>query len=113
MKNNTTFWKTLLGLTAILFLIVGLPKIFIDHEYLQGFPMLITTVVFGFGYIKILKGEIVETNTSLNTGFIFLAISLGMIINQGNIGIGFWGFSIVLFLSGLFGLIHTKRRENE
>jgi hypothetical protein len=25
-----------------------------------------------------------------------------MIITQGIVGIGFWGFSIILFLSGLF-----------
>jgi hypothetical protein len=102
VNYKTTLWKKLFGLTAILFLLVALPKIFIDHEYLQGFPLLFTAIILGLGIMKIIKGEIVETNTSLNTGFIFLAISLGMIITQGIVGIGFWGFSIVLFLSGLF-----------
>jgi len=39
VKHNATFWESLFGLTACLFLIVGLPKVLIDHKYLQGFPI--------------------------------------------------------------------------
>lgn len=91
-----TTWIVLFGTAAILFLFVGIAKIFADGEILEGTQYLSTTILL-WVYLSLIRRNKINPSDSKNPfalGFIFSVVGL-------NINIGVWGLGMILLLFAL------------
>jgi uncharacterized membrane protein YfcA len=114
--NKERIWKIALSLAALVFLVIAVVKI-IEADYLMVATSLITSFVFLWIALKIVKGKInfEQPNDGLSIflpiGFMFTVIG-----GSGYLSTGVWGFGLTLFLIGLlFSPKHTdaiEKKEN-
>jgi O-antigen/teichoic acid export membrane protein len=112
--NKERIWLIALVVAALFFLVMGIVKI-VEAAYLTAGTSLITTLVFSWIALKIIKGKInfEQPNDGLSlflpVGFMFTVIG-----GSGYLNAGVWGFGLTLFVIGLlFSPKHTDAIEKE
>jgi len=102
MKNVSSVWKVLFGITSLLFFIIGFAKIIADRAVVEGSVILAFALFLLIIEIFMLKGKIVmerqqkRKSAALSLGFIFLIIGIATLKSYGLAGFGF-----ILMLVGL------------
>ena len=106
-KPNDNFiktWNFLLGITAILFSIVGIVMVTIDTRYFQGIQYLITAILF-YSVLYLIKKNKINIKKSaftiFNIGFIFTVVGL-------SIHIVMWIVGLIFFFKGFLKNKKTK-----
>jgi len=101
-KEFSNIWVILLSVVAVLFIVIGLLKLILDHQFINGSQYLITAIVFSTTVILIKKKVLSPNNINpmFSLGFIFSVIGLN---NPAGLTlyIGLWILGISLFILGL------------
>ena len=100
----------ILGVTAVLFIVIGLQKIILEREYLTGIINLVTALIFLLVMLNLSNGKIRFSifNDGLYiffpVGFVYMVIG-----SSGFLTLGIWGLGLTLFIVGL--LFRPKSNE--
>ncbi|MBU0472591.1 MAG: hypothetical protein KKF62_00365 [Bacteroidetes bacterium] len=101
-KGFKYVWLSLLLITSIIFLVVGIVMLFVDHSYNGSSKYLITSVIYFSSFVLIIKNRIKHdyANPIIGLGFVFSVIGL---TNAAfiSLNIWIWIFGIFIFIYGL------------
>jgi len=95
-------WIILFFFTGILFLVLGMAKIFADQLYLQGIAQLIFSVTLLIAAVIILKGRLIIEYSSgkmivlINSGFLFMIIG-----GAGTNSLTIFALGYILLIAGM------------
>lgn len=103
MVKMKKIWISLLFLSSMLFIILGIVKIVVDNAFLNGGQYIFTSVIYivVISIIKKNRSALIFLDTRIKLGFIFSVIGMNNLIAPG-FYIGLWALGIILMLSGIF-----------
>lgn len=100
--NKNKFWKLVLFVAALAFLVIGIVKIVNGHDYLLASTSLINSLIFMLLVWRISREKI---NFDVPNDGLKIFFPIGFVFaiagSSGYLSAGIWGFGITLIVVGL------------